>query len=932
MSKKNLGKNITNIKRGNDSWGNDIVSNIHDISNTLLPNGYFTGEHTILADRNPTIEDIGAVLNGSSITFELGKWRWINTVTKEIFLFKGVESTTVNVPNGGLDTDWINPQTGALTGLAAGWYDYGNNNSGYDFAIVTGNGFTGNAQRVVLTNTNFTANITSSNITIEAGKTYTLYFKYRSNHSLKIATLKDGTFTGANTTLASTGETLQDGSFTFTATGSNYQIYFGVATTNAPGDYIEVDEVYVKSNSTAHWEKLNDLNNSTTSAPNGSVFVVNEGGLKAVESTSGFIYIDGSRTDDYTPNGSMFLPYKSLKDCISAGHNNCTVILNEGTYDSGESLAIPDSMNLIGMAYDNTVIAANVTFTNYSGDGQGVRYLRFSGNVTQVTGSWVVYERCYFVGTGSNINLGGRKCSLRDCNFESTLGTITLASDQIHLYNTAIKKAITVSSSRATFSDCDIDGTVTHPSGAGMLILHNTLLNASIGLISSVTNNQLTPIILSGILHVGELQFNNAHTIIHGALPMSGGASVSGTNVSVNVLTAGNTIPYTPSEDYHPATRKFVLDNAGGGDADAFLSTVDKYFSHYPIGSRITYKHNDSNMFLLVNASNVTPTTTGSDIDTLTTALTNEGWNILAKPWRNTDTFNAGELVYYNNDIYEAGSAITAGNFSDQDWTKSNDLIHGHEYYKTISSYAQGSKVKFYYNILENQTAGSITPAVVSSSLEDMISEGWTLLKGANITASKHLLVNAAGDWASSIKDSVAINNSQTHTDSYLNCLPTLVIDRDPLSTDITAVVGPEAESISIEYGWKWYNKINNNTWECRRRYFDTTWKTEWVKLEHCDTLSIDVGNSTSGLLILGDINDNQLIKVDFVITRNNSIEHGSLRLSKKDDNKIGLLSYGDDTGIMFTKVINGDNIELHYSDDVPIGIASHIDIEFKRK
>lgn len=68
-----------------------------------------------------------------------------------------------------------------------------------------------------------------------------------------------------------------------------------------------------------------------------------------------------------------------------------------------------------------------------------------------------------------------------------------------------------------------------------------------------------------------------------GAKTASAARTALGVPATENVLTKDNTTPYTPTEDNHPATRKFVLDNAGGGGSakrnTLYVGPASKYTS-----------------------------------------------------------------------------------------------------------------------------------------------------------------------------------------------------------------------------------------------------------------------------------------------------------------------------------------------------------------
>jgi hypothetical protein len=92
----------------------------------------------------------------------------------------------------------------------------------------------------------------------------------------------------------------------------------------------------------------------------------------AVPSTS--IYIDGNRTDAYTPNGTIELPYLTLHDALaaaeSAGYAKAVVNIAPGTYTETGDITLP---NIPMVIYGNnsaincsgTITVTNPIFTRY---------------------------------------------------------------------------------------------------------------------------------------------------------------------------------------------------------------------------------------------------------------------------------------------------------------------------------------------------------------------------------------------------------------------------------------------------------------------------------------------------------------------------------------------------------------------------------------
>ncbi len=848
MAKKNLGRGPSNLKIGNDSWGIDLRSDVRDVTNTLITNGYFTGEHTIFADRAPTAADVSVLLNETTINFEPRKWRWVNTTNNELYSFKEPVQNTLIIPNSGRvgTTDWINP----TDGFADGWSNGSSSGIG---SIVTGNGFTGNAQRAeaVPATYSFSLNTYPAGLPDKG----TLILKYRSNFNVWIDT--HGGFLNDPEIILSpnTGDAIEVSEPYESPVTAAALIFRGDVSPVVGTEWLEIDELRVVYTEAA-WEKIGDASNLTfEGVDDGSILIVDGDNVKAVSTTSGFVYIDGSRIDDYTPNGSHLFPYKSLKECIDDGRNNCTVIINEGVYDAGETLTIPDSMNLLGLSYDTTIIAADVTFTNSTGDGQGCTYIRFSGNVSQVSTGYVIYRRCWFIGTGKDIVLNGSRVVIDGCSFNSDLNSVDISSANLYGTNSRFLGDFTVSAGEFILTDTNVYETLFHT--GGNLILSSVNFRKTTGncLESSVSGNVATPNLLTSIVFASNIVLNNCITVFHGYLATNS-ATISGNAMVTNMLTGDNTVPYTPTNDFHPATRKFVLDNAGG-DADAFISTVDNYYSHYVANNKLVYDVNGESIFSISNTTTVVPIVTSTDQATAKSQLISEGWDIVAEKWSISTSYIDGDQVLYNDVIYTSNGINLPAAFSSQSWDKDVVTVDGYEYYTAISAYIPGSQVKFYYNIFENNTIGSIVPTVTSSDAADMITEGWTLVKNSITNPSKTKVLTADGEWKGTVSDRVVIDGGVSPVESFLNFLPTVLVDRDPTITDVTVKVGPDEEIRDIKYGWKWVNTSTDVTWECRGlTYNGSSWEGKWLRQEVSEVTessTLDLYVSTTGDDTTGD-------------------------------------------------------------------------------
>lgn len=136
-------------------------------------------------------------------------------------------------------TDWTDDSG---DGLANSWQNI--YPSGVTTSIVTGNGFTGNAQRIEAVG-GVTILLATSSFIVTSGKTYELTFKYRGTNNGGAYSLMVGygNFAFIAALNNNTGNCISK-TFRFTATSTSYLSFYDYIT--AAGAYIEIDEVSLK--------------------------------------------------------------------------------------------------------------------------------------------------------------------------------------------------------------------------------------------------------------------------------------------------------------------------------------------------------------------------------------------------------------------------------------------------------------------------------------------------------------------------------------------------------------------------------------------------------------------------------------------------------------------------------------------------------------
>lgn len=209
---------ITNVNpSGNNNW----FANPSD----AIP---FSGTFTVGFSAVPRI---GYMVNASD-------WLEIDEVSVKEVTESDVSTFNRCTNSGfGLGTDWINP----TNGLAEGWTT---DATPLTKSIVTGNGFTGNAQRVErITSTGNLYIYLSANPVLTIGKSYTLYLKYRSDITISLYNFSGIKYSDIGT--ANTGNAISV-SVSFTATQARF--YIG-ALNKVANSWFEIDEVCIIDNS-----------------------------------------------------------------------------------------------------------------------------------------------------------------------------------------------------------------------------------------------------------------------------------------------------------------------------------------------------------------------------------------------------------------------------------------------------------------------------------------------------------------------------------------------------------------------------------------------------------------------------------------------------------------------------------------------------------
>lgn len=164
-----------------------------------------------------------------------GAWFEIDEVSIKPIRDNYTPEVSLNSGAPGL-TDWVDANA---DGLADNWSVTFNATYPSLASIVTGNGFTGNAQRSIENNANHIAHIACNSVVLVVGKTYVITGKYRASGNLKLNPAQGAIITWPS----NTGNAIPF-SATFTCTLASCPTFY--STVGASGEWLELDEVSLK--------------------------------------------------------------------------------------------------------------------------------------------------------------------------------------------------------------------------------------------------------------------------------------------------------------------------------------------------------------------------------------------------------------------------------------------------------------------------------------------------------------------------------------------------------------------------------------------------------------------------------------------------------------------------------------------------------------
>ena len=260
-------------------------------------------------------------------------------------------------------TDWTDSNS---DGLADNWTNQYSESSNprLDYSIVTGNGFTANAQRFEVNDVagNDRAIRTSATV-FTSGTLYKVSFKYRASISSgSILVMDGGSGTNVTNITTHTGDAKLFETYYVAPTGSHLWFYMQNADANA---FMEIDEVSVK-------EVINDLVAyyplDADSSANG---VTNDVTTGETLGSNTFVSLDNFEAKS---GGQVSVANNEVTLTIPTGGDSGMQIANLAGFGISSSLGYADN-DLAKISFEAKVV------TNASGTGNTVRFKDNQGNV-----------------------------------------------------------------------------------------------------------------------------------------------------------------------------------------------------------------------------------------------------------------------------------------------------------------------------------------------------------------------------------------------------------------------------------------------------------------------------------------------------------------------------------------------------------------------
>ncbi len=219
------------------------------------------------------------------------------------------------------------------------------------------------------------------------------------------------------------------------------------------------------------------------------------------------IYVDGSRTDYYTPDGSQEFPYKTISSAITVGIDK-TLYVQPATYSEDISIG-SGNIQIIGSTKEQCIINGSITFNQSITDNANIDIINFTIYPTSPSSSTII-------NFGSPIPTG--------ISYVYNFKNCIIKADSATYY---ILETTTPYAMNFSFYDCLLEN-----NGSSKLIYSDaTVSPSSLYLYNTITNGTVT---------------NDGNTLTYNIDALSTIPTFDGTGISnINYLTEDNHIKNT---------------------------------------------------------------------------------------------------------------------------------------------------------------------------------------------------------------------------------------------------------------------------------------------------------------------------------------------------------------------------------------------------
>lgn len=242
------------------------------------------------------------------------------------------------------------------------------------------------------------------------------------------------------------------------------------------------------------------------------------------------IYVDPSRADTYTEDGTINRPYKVLASAVSAAGDKA-VIKVSGTHS--DNIALAGNVSLVGMGIGKTILTGTIA-TGATGNCS-LKELTAQGTITVQTDTVITNVKAE-----ASVNVAG---NLKAYNFDIasaaahalsvTSGLVIVEHSDISTSDNA--SAIVQNGGNLVLDDIEgsnnsASNATLDSSGGSVRLLSSTLNNSGGGLAADIDNGatSTTPNVLLNVRHVGGISTSTAYTVQEGVE----GGDPTGTNFS----------------------------------------------------------------------------------------------------------------------------------------------------------------------------------------------------------------------------------------------------------------------------------------------------------------------------------------------------------------------------------------------------------------